>query len=108
MAGGTPSVTRKRDVRRAGRVIGPVYRAYVVRRTGVIRTCPRGEVAGQIWRILGLIAGKSSDQEIADALGIRIRTVTIRVQIVFGKLGEDNRTHAAALSLRFGLCDAVQ
>lgn len=67
-----------------------------------------GEVIAQVRQILGLIAGGTSNQEIADALNIPLQTVTSRVQIVFGKLGVDNRTHAAALSLRDGLCDAIQ
>jgi DNA-binding CsgD family transcriptional regulator len=67
-----------------------------------------GELSPQKRRMLGLIADISSDQEIVDAFGFRRRTVTTHVQNVFAKLGVDNRTHAAALSIRYGLCDAVQ
>jgi predicted ATPase/DNA-binding CsgD family transcriptional regulator/transcriptional regulator with XRE-family HTH domain len=66
------------------------------------------ELTPQERRILCLIAGGSSNQEIADALNIPVQTVTTHAQSVFGKLGVDNRTHAAALSFRYGLCDAVQ
>ena len=62
----------------------------------------------QVRQILDLTAVGSSNKEIADALGKSIQTVTSRVLIVFGKLGVDNRTHAAALSLRDCLCDAIQ
>ena len=59
-------------------------------------------------RILCLVADRSKNYEIADAFGTGMPTVAIQAQNVFGKLGVDNRTHAAALSVRYGICDAHQ
>lgn len=56
-------------------------------------------------RVLCLVAAGLSNQEIAAELGISVRTVTTHTQNVFGKLGVDNRTHAAALSFHYGLCE---
>ncbi len=49
-----------------------------------------------------LIEGQT-DREIADALGIRYRTVTTHVVHIYAKLGVRSRTAAAVAAVRRGL-----
>ncbi|HEX5166805.1 MAG TPA: AAA family ATPase [Thermomicrobiales bacterium] len=53
--------------------------------------------------VLALLVQGSTDQEIADALAIRHRTVTTHVTNIFNKLGVNTRTAAASLAIRNGL-----
>jgi DNA-binding CsgD family transcriptional regulator len=53
--------------------------------------------------VLTLLVQGSTDQEIADALAIRHRTVTTHVTNIFNKLGVNTRTAAANLAIRNGL-----
>jgi DNA-binding CsgD family transcriptional regulator/Tfp pilus assembly protein PilF len=53
--------------------------------------------------VLALLVQGSTDQEIADALSIRHRTVTTHVASIFNKLGVNTRTAAANLAIRHGL-----
>jgi DNA-binding NarL/FixJ family response regulator len=50
--------------------------------------------------VLTLLSQGSTDQEIADALAIRHRTVTTHVTNIFNKLGVNTRTAAASLAIR--------
>jgi len=54
-------------------------------------------------RVLERIAAGLSNQQIAGDLNVSLRTVTTHAQNIFGKLGVDNRTHAAALGFHLGL-----
>jgi DNA-binding NarL/FixJ family response regulator len=53
--------------------------------------------------ILALIAGGWSNQEIADALFISRKTVSVHASHIFDKLGAGNRSEAAAIAHRLGL-----
>jgi NarL family two-component system response regulator LiaR len=53
--------------------------------------------------ILRYVAGGASNQDIADALGISVRTVGTHVSHMMSKLGLDNRTQLALFALREGL-----
>jgi ATP/maltotriose-dependent transcriptional regulator MalT len=71
-------------------------------RHGADAELPR--LTAQESRILCLIARGLSNQEIANELQIAVRTVTTHAQRIFGKLGVENRTHAAALAFHHGVC----
>jgi non-specific serine/threonine protein kinase len=53
--------------------------------------------------VLGLLAKRSTDKEIAEALFISRHTVETHVKHVLAKLGAANRREAAALAVRHGL-----
>jgi len=53
--------------------------------------------------VLGLLAGGKTNQEIADALVVSLRTVTSHVTNILSKTGCANRTEAAAFAFRHGL-----
>jgi DNA-binding CsgD family transcriptional regulator/tetratricopeptide (TPR) repeat protein len=53
--------------------------------------------------VLALLVQGATDQEIADALSIRHRTVTTHVTNIFNKLGVNTRTAAANLAIRRGM-----
>ena len=53
--------------------------------------------------VLGLIAAGWSNQEIADALFISRKTVSVHASHIFDKLGAGNRSEAAAIAHRLGL-----
>jgi predicted ATPase/DNA-binding CsgD family transcriptional regulator len=53
--------------------------------------------------VLGLLARRLTDREIADALFISPRTVGRHVEAILGKLGAGNRREAAAIAAREGL-----
>ena len=53
--------------------------------------------------VLGLMAGGWSNQEIADALFISRKTVSVHASHIFDKLGAGNRSEAAAIAHRLGL-----
>jgi len=58
--------------------------------------------------ILALIAGGWSNQEIADALFISRKTVSVHASHIFDKLGAGNRSEAAAIAHRLGLAAGAQ
>jgi ATP/maltotriose-dependent transcriptional regulator MalT len=62
------------------------------------------ELTAQEIRVLCLVADGLSNQQIADQLRVTVRTVTTHLTHILGKLGVDNRTHAAALAFRHELC----
>jgi predicted ATPase/DNA-binding CsgD family transcriptional regulator len=72
---------------------------------------PRRQLPGpeqltrQEGRVLERIAAGLSNQQIADDLSVSLRTVTTHAQNIFGKLGVDNRTHAAAIGFHLGLIE---
>ena len=53
--------------------------------------------------VLGFIAAGWSNQEIADALFISRKTVSVHASNIFDKLGAGNRSEAAAIAHRLGL-----
>jgi DNA-binding NarL/FixJ family response regulator len=53
--------------------------------------------------VLGLVAGGSSNREIADALFISVPTVKRHLTNILGKLGVSSRTDAAAFARAHGL-----
>lgn len=53
--------------------------------------------------VLGLIAGGLTNRQIADALAISEKTVSVHVSNVLGKLGLSSRTQAALYAARVGL-----
>ncbi len=63
--------------------------------------------AGQLTRrelqVLALISGGSTTPQIADRLGISIKTVENRRQSLFTKLGVQNQSGAVAVAMRTGL-----
>jgi DNA-binding NarL/FixJ family response regulator len=54
-------------------------------------------------RVLGLLARGLSNQEIANNLGVSVRTVTTHVQHILDKLGVENRVQAALYAREHGL-----
>jgi DNA-binding CsgD family transcriptional regulator len=55
--------------------------------------------------ILGLLAQRRTDREIAGELFISPKTAGFHVSNILGKLGVANRREAAALALREGLTE---
>jgi non-specific serine/threonine protein kinase len=53
--------------------------------------------------VLGFLARRLTDQEIADSLFVSRRTISNHASRIFGKLGVDNRRQAAAVAARLGL-----
>jgi DNA-binding NarL/FixJ family response regulator len=54
-------------------------------------------------QVLALISGGSTASQIADRLGISVKTVENRKQALFAKLGVQNQSHAVAVAMRTGL-----
>lgn len=54
-------------------------------------------------QVLALISGGSTTPQIADRLGISVKTVENRRQSLFAKLGVQNQSHAVAVAMRTGL-----
>jgi DNA-binding CsgD family transcriptional regulator len=62
-----------------------------------------GQLTQRELQVLALISGGSTTQQIADRLGISIKTVENRRQSLFTKLGVQNQSHAVAVAMRAGL-----
>jgi DNA-binding NarL/FixJ family response regulator len=60
-------------------------------------------LTGRQHEVLRGIAAGRSDAEIADALGIGVRTVETHVANVYARLDVANRAEAAAVAVRLGL-----
>jgi DNA-binding NarL/FixJ family response regulator len=87
----------------AGRVFAAALRGQAgeVAIDGAVRqpdTLTRREV-----QVLALISGGSTASQIADRLGISVKTVENRKQALFAKLGVQNQSHAVAVAMRTGL-----
>jgi DNA-binding NarL/FixJ family response regulator len=67
-------------------------------------TAPFGRLTNREQEVLCLLADGFSNQAIADALHISIRTVTTHVEGIFEKFAVDNRAAAAAHAVRLGIC----
>ncbi len=72
---------------------------------GEIPKSKRAELTDREVQILRLLAQGSSNQEIADELGISEKTVRNRLSEIFAKLHLNNRTQAALYAIREGLAD---
>ena len=72
---------------------------------GEIPKSRRAELTDREVQILRLLAQGSSNQEIADELGISEKTVRNRLSEIFAKLHLNNRTQAALYAIREGLAD---
>lgn len=64
---------------------------------------PHEDLTDREMEVLQLIAGGKSNQEVADALFIGIKTVKFHVTNILAKLGVDDRTQAAIYAHKHGL-----
>jgi DNA-binding CsgD family transcriptional regulator len=64
---------------------------------------PGGALTERELEVLGLVAAGWSNPEIAEALGISVKTASVHVSNILGKLGVTNRTEAAVAATRLGL-----
>jgi DNA-binding NarL/FixJ family response regulator len=55
------------------------------------------------FQILALISGGFTTAQMADRLGISVKTIESRRQTLFSKLGVQNQSHAIAVAMRSGL-----
>jgi DNA-binding NarL/FixJ family response regulator len=62
-----------------------------------------GVLSGRELQVVRLVARGLSNQQIADALGLRLETVRTYVRRLFAKLGVNDRTHLAVLAHTAGL-----
>lgn len=99
LAGNTPEGDMRENFLQRALALFPATDSPPSRATGspTIRLSPR-EI-----EVLTLLTQGSTDQEIADALAIRHRTVTTHVTNIFNKLGVNTRTAAANLAIRRSL-----
>jgi DNA-binding CsgD family transcriptional regulator/tetratricopeptide (TPR) repeat protein len=70
---------------------------------GATRPGPGGALTEREQEVLGLVALGWSNPEIAEALGISVKTAGVHVSNILGKLGVANRTEAAVAATRLGL-----
>ena len=56
--------------------------------------------------MLRLLAGGASNQELAEALVLSIKTVQRHLANIYAKIGARGRAEAAAYAVRHGLADA--
>ena len=77
--------------------------ATVLDQPGVLAASPPDGLTPREIEVLRLIAGGSSNREIAEALFISFNTVTNHVKSILGKTGSANRTEAAAYAIHRGL-----
>jgi predicted ATPase/DNA-binding CsgD family transcriptional regulator len=96
LAGNTPEGEMRENFLQRALALFPATDSPPSSATGspTIRLSPR-EI-----EVLTLLSQGSTDQEIADALAIRHRTVTTHVTNIFNKLGVNTRTAAASLAIR--------
>lgn len=66
---------------------------------------PHHELTDREMEVLQLIAKGKSNQEVADALFIGVKTVKYHVTNIFAKLGVEDRTQAAIYAFKNGLSD---
>jgi NarL family two-component system response regulator LiaR len=66
---------------------------------------PHEELTEREMEVLKLIAAGKSNQEVADALFIGIKTVKFHVTNVLAKLGVEDRTQAAIYAFKHGLAE---
>ncbi|MBV8170307.1 MAG: response regulator transcription factor [Candidatus Eremiobacteraeota bacterium] len=78
-----------------------VLRAF--NRPEVAETTARSPLTARETQILGLIAGGTSNADIADRLSIGLGTVKGHIRDIMEKLSAADRTHAAVIALRRGL-----
>lgn len=60
-------------------------------------------LTGRERQVLALLRHRLTDREIADQLGISVRTVESHVANVIGKLGAHNRRMAPVVAVRLGI-----
>lgn len=91
----------------AGGIVDDELRAPLLRRATEFQAAARPPVDAALPRlsprereVLGLLVDGLTDREIADTLGISLRTANHHVASIFNKLGVNSRTAAAALAIR--------
>lgn len=75
---------------------------------GVQRRAVAAQLTEREREVLRLVAGGKSNQQIAEALFIGVKTVKTHISSIFAKIDVQDRTQAAVYALRHGLADDVK